>query len=246
MTEAHVTISGLAKRLGRTPELGEAGVLVVTWECTAEGRRRNAKAGTVTSRHLAITDVLELHEELPDELVVELRRQRREAEENDTGAPVIEGIEGWLDGSGVVATPADLGDDDDDDEDTELEDDDDTEERSLYNQLLAHPYPGDSSLVSEHRIDPDAEPWDGYAGHKVTEITKYLEDYARADEAFTTDDRSRFRRLLTHVRAFEQTHKARKTILDLVDTHLTAIPEAPAPNADGVDPAFEDEEDLEV
>lgn len=88
-------------------ELGDKLYVVLELEVMDEGRRRNGTAGTVDYRGAVIKDVLRLAGALPTELADELRRQRREAEEEATGIPVVPGLEGFLDAGGVVITEAD-------------------------------------------------------------------------------------------------------------------------------------------
>lgn len=92
-------------------ELGDKLYALVELEVMDVGTKRNGKAGTVDYRKVVIQQALRLAGALPGELATELRRQTREAEEAETGLAVFPGLEGILDGSGVVVTEADKGDD---------------------------------------------------------------------------------------------------------------------------------------
>lgn len=72
-----------------------------------ETRTKNTKDGTTETQYATVKDALRLTGALPEELTLELRRQRRAAEEKATGIAIVPGLEGFLDGSGVVVTSAD-------------------------------------------------------------------------------------------------------------------------------------------
>jgi len=88
-------------------ELGDHLFLIIEVDVDEE-RKKNTKTGTTETLYADVKDVLRLVGALPGELVEELRRQRREAEEKAAGIPIIPGLEGFLDASGVVVTEADV------------------------------------------------------------------------------------------------------------------------------------------
>lgn len=104
MPETRVTIGGRVHRLDI--EHHDKAYLLVEVECTAEGTH-STKNGDVPTRKITVTDAFKLTGDLPVEMAEQLRGQRRQAEEAETGIDVIPGLEGFLDGNGVVVTESD-------------------------------------------------------------------------------------------------------------------------------------------
>jgi hypothetical protein len=66
------------------------------------------------------------------------------------------------------------------------------------------PYEAKRRRRAEPEPEPSGEPWPGYDGQSVAEVTAYLDDHEEVDSEV--------------VRAYEQEHKARKGVLDHLDS----------------------------